>query len=205
MHPARSDPTGPIVYVSVSSAREIDEILRLQMANLPAALTPEALASQGFVTVRHDRSVLRRMNDATPGLVAKAGGRVVAYALVMPRDFAPAVPILRPMFEMLDTLSWRGRALRSDPRWFVVGQVCVARGYRGLGIVDGLYRRMAECYADRFDIAITEVATRNTRSRRAHARVGFQTFHVYPDPTTGEEWHLIALDLAAHRAAVRPE
>lgn len=48
------------------------------------------------------------------------------YALVMPRDFAVDVPILRPMFDVLDSLSWRGVSLRGHSRWFVVGQVCVA-------------------------------------------------------------------------------
>jgi hypothetical protein len=202
--PPEDRPAEPVTYVSVSSADEVDEILRLQAENLPAALTAEALASQGFVTVRHDPAVLRRMNRAAPGVVAKAGGRVVGYALVMPRDFAADVPILRPMFDVLDTLTWRGLALCDHARWFVVGQVCVALPYRGIGVVDGLYRRMAECYAERFDLAITEVAARNGRSLRAHARVGFETLHVYPDPTTGEEWHLIALDLAAYRTGGRP-
>jgi hypothetical protein len=56
---------------------------------------------------------------------------VFGYALVMPRDFAVDVPILRPMFDVLDSLSWRGVSLRGHSRWFVVGQVCVALAYRG--------------------------------------------------------------------------
>jgi hypothetical protein len=53
-----------------------------------------------------------------------------------------------------------------------------------------------ERYGGQFDFTVTEVAARNRRSLRAHARVGFQTLHVYPDATTGEEWDVIALDLA---------
>lgn len=147
------------------------------------------------MTVRHDESVLRRMNEETPSIIAKAGGRVVAYALVMPRGFADDVPILRPLFEMLATLAWHGAPLRDNPRWFVMGQICVAEGYRGSGIFDGLYRTMAERYGTEFDFTVTEVAARNTRSLRAHERVGFRTLHVYSDQTTGEEWHVIVLDL----------
>ena len=55
---------------------------------------------------------------------------------------------------------------------------------------------MADRYGDRFDFIVTEVAGRNTRSLRAHTRVGFQTLHVYAHATTGEEWHVIVLDLA---------
>jgi hypothetical protein len=161
------------------------------------------MASEGFVTVRHDAVVLQRMSEATPAILAKASGRVVGYALVMPRSCAADIPILRPLFEVLDTLSWQGVSLRSNPRWFVMGQICVADGYRGIGIFDGLYRTMAETYGDRFDFTVTEVAARNTRSLKAHARVGFQTLHVYPDPTTGEDWHVIVLDLVRVREAPR--
>jgi GNAT superfamily N-acetyltransferase len=154
------------------------------------------MASEGFVTVRHDPSVLLRMNEAAPAIIAKAAGHVVGYALVMPRSFAADVPILRPLFELLDTLSWKGVSLRDNTRWFVMGQICIAAGYRGRGIFDGLYALMAEKYRDRFDLTVTEVAARNTRSLRAHAHAGFQTLHVYPDATTGEEWHVVALDLA---------
>jgi hypothetical protein len=120
----------------------------------------------------------------------------------MPREFSADVPILRPMFAMFEALSWNGAALRDNPRWFVMGQICIADGFRGRGIFDALYRSMAACYRDRFDFVVTEVAARNRRSLRAHARVGFRTLHVYPDATTGEQWHIIALDLSGAAAAV---
>ena len=188
-----------IVFTTVSTTDEVSEILELQARNHPAVLTSETMAREGFVTVRHDPSVLRQMNVVTPAVIAKAGSRVVGYALVMPREFAADVPILRPFFNLLGTLSWNGVALGGNPRWFVMGQICIADGYRGIGIFDGLYRTMAETYGDRFDFTVTEVAARNRRSLRAHARVGFRPLHVYSDATTGEEWHLIALEFAEDR------
>ena len=181
-------------FTTVSTPGEVSEILELQAANHPSALTPETMVREGFVTVRHDSSVLRRMNEETPAIVAKAAGRVIAYALVMPRSFAPHVPILRSLFERLDRLSWKGTPLRDNPRWFVTGQICVAEGHRGKGIFDGLYRTMAERYGDRFDFTVTDVATRNARSLRAHERVGFRALEVFTDTDTGEEWNVIALD-----------
>ena len=171
------------------------QIHALQAANLPTALTPTQQAAQGFVTVRHDMPVLERMNEVTPAVIAKERNRVVGYALVMPRDFASDVPILRPLFDVLESLTWRGMSLRENARWFLMGQICIADGYRGSGIFDRLYRTMAHHYRDRFDFTVTEVAARNPRSLRAHARVGFETLRVYADATTGEDWHVIALDL----------
>ena len=192
-----------IVFTTVSTADEVFEILDLQARNHPAVLTPETMAREGFVTVRHDPSVLRRMNVVTPAVIAKAGSRVVGYALVMPREFAADVPILRPLFDRLDALSWNGVPLGGNPRWFVMGQICIADAYRGAGIFDGLYRTMAETYGDRFDFTVTEVAARNPRSLRAHARAGFRPLHVYSDATTGEEWHVIALEFAGDRRRAR--
>ena len=192
--------SGSIEFTTVSTPEQVSEILELQAGNHPSALTAETMAREGFVTVRHEPSVLRRMNQVAPAIIAKAACRVVGYALVMPRSFAADVPILRPLFELLDTLSWKGVSLRDNPRWFVMGQICIADDYRGIGIFEGLYRTMAETYRDRFDFTVTEVAARNPRSLRAHARVGFQALHVYPDASTGEEWHVIALDFAEWRS-----
>jgi ribosomal protein S18 acetylase RimI-like enzyme len=201
--PAKGAMSEPIEFTTVSTAADVGEILALQAANLPSALTPDTMTSQGFVTVRHDRAVLQRMNEAVPSIIARAANRVVGYALVMPCSFAAEVPELYPMFEMLDTLSWNGVSLRHNARWFVMGQICIDEGFRGIGIFDGLYRTMSERYRERYDFTVTEVAARNTRSMRAHERVGFRTLRVYPDPTTGEEWHVIALDLAECLASFR--
>ena len=184
----------PVRFTTVASSDELRQIAALQAANFTSALTAETIASQGFVTVRHDVDVLERMNRTAPAIIAKDGDRVVGYALVMPREFASDVPILAPLFRMLDTLSWNGVSLRDSPRWFVMGQICIADGYRGRGIFDGLYRAMADAYRDRYDFIVTEVAARNTRSLRAHARAGFGTLRIYPDSTTGEDWHVIVLD-----------
>lgn len=190
------DADAPVRFRPLAGDSEIEAVLRLQAANHPSALSAEAIASQGFVTVRHEPDVLRRMSQVAPGIVAVADERAVGYALVMPRTFAADVPILAPLFAMLETLSWTGVPLATNPRWFVMGQICIAADYRGRGVFEGLYLAMAAHYRDRYDFTVTEVAARNTRSLRAHAKVGFETLHVYPDETTGERWHVIALDFA---------
>ncbi len=182
-------------YTTVSSAEEVQQILDLQALNHATVLDADTMREQGFVTVRHDPEVLLRMNRTTPAIIAKAGERVVGYALVMPREFAAEVPVLLPMFAMLDKLEWKKEALRTNPRWFVMGQICVAEGCRGQGIFDGMYLKMKEVYRKQYDFTITEVAERNTRSIRAHERAGFQILHQYSDETSGEQWRVVILDL----------
>lgn len=181
-------------YTTVSSVEEVQQILDLQALNHATVLDADTMREQGFVTVRHDPEVLLRMNRTAPAIIAKAGDRVVGYALVMPRAFAAEVPVLLPMFAMLDKLEWNKEALRTNPRWFVMGQICIAEGYRGQGIFDSMYLKMKEVYRRDYDYTITEVAERNTRSIRAHERAGFQTLHQYPDETTGERWRVVILE-----------
>lgn len=185
-----------MLFTIVSDTSEVRQILDLQAQNHVSTLSAETMARQGFVTVRHDPAVLQRMNEAAPAVIAKDGDRLAGYALAMPREFAADVPVLLPMFDMLGRLSWKGIPLRDNPRWFVMGQICVATDYRGMGIFDGLYLKMKEVYGPRYDFTVTEVAERNTRSLRAHERVGFRPLHTYHDETTGETWQTIVLELS---------
>ena len=170
-------------------------MLDLQAKNHVSTVSPAVAQEQGFVTVKHDPAVLQHMNAVAPSIIAKDGDRVVGYALVMPRSFAAHVPILQPMFDLLDTLSWNGADLRTHPRWFVMGQICVAEGYRGMGVFDGMYQKMRELYRTDYDYVITEIAERNTRSIRAHERVGFETLHTFSDIVAGEDWRVVLLTM----------
>lgn len=171
---------------------DIHQILTLQQVNLPASITSEELEDQGFVTVQHTVELLLDMNAAEPQVIAKDGEQLVGYALVMLPGFAHRVPVLVPMFELLNTLIYQGRKL-ADCTYYVVGQVCVAKSHRGQGVFDGMYQQHQRQMSDRYDFVITEIATRNRRSLRAHARVGFETIHRYTAPN-GEEWDIVLWD-----------
>lgn len=170
-------------YRLARSDDELEQILALQRRNLEEVLAPGAARREGFVTVRHDLALLRDMNDAAPHVVAIGEERVVGYALVMLRSFAERIPLLAPMFALLDELL-------GDRRWLVMGQVCVDVGWRGRGVLDGLYRELRLRYEDRYDLVATEIARRNGRSSRAHARVGFELLHRHR-AEGGEEWDVV--------------
>jgi GNAT superfamily N-acetyltransferase len=163
----------------VESDRDLEGILALQRAN-------RAPTADGFVTVEHTLEILRAMHVLAPSVVARDHGEVVAYAIVMPVETRARVPILGPMFDMIEGL------VPPATRWYVMGQIAVASIHRGTGLFDALYAEHRARYRDRFDRVITEVATRNTRSLRAHERVGFRTVTTYRDTT--DEWALIEWD-----------
>lgn len=183
-----------IQYTTVSSDAEVEQILALQALNHRHSVDPATAASDGFTTVRHDPEVLRAMNREFPSAIAKSGDTLAGYCLMMAQSFRNRVPILQPMFAMLEGLSWRGEAMANHPRWFVMGQVCVAREFRGRGVFDGMYQELRRAYADRFDFVVTEISQRNGRSLRAHQRVGFETLHVYPDELADDIWEVVVWD-----------
>ena len=165
----------------VRDERELEQILALQQENLARNLPPGEIVSQGFVTVEHDLGVLRRMHALSPSIVAVEGEALAGYALVMPVECRTFVPILEPMFARLDALG--------TERYYVMGQVCVARPFRGRGVFDALYRAHRDALSGRYDRVVTEIATRNTRSMRAHERVGFTLLERYRDAI--DDWALV--------------
>ncbi len=167
----------------VQSEHELEQILELQCANLARNLSAEEIASQGFVTVEHSLEVLRRMHAIRPSVVAKEGEQLAGYALVMPVECRSFIPILEPMFERLDALGI-GRQ-----RFYVMGQICVDKRWRSRGVFDLLYFAHRRHLGSDYDCVVTEVAMRNTRSMRAHRRIGFEVIDRYRDAT--DEWALL--------------
>lgn len=170
---------------------DLPAILDLQRVNLPQQISAQEAQEQGFLTVQHDLALLQEMNDACAHTIAKDGSQLAGYALSMTRAFGDRIPILKPLFDLLDQLSWKGQALTEIP-YLLMGQVCVAKAYRGQGVFAGLYRAMQERMTSDFQIIVTEISTRNTRSLRAHAKVGFINIHQYQAPD-GEEWVVVGL------------
>lgn len=180
-----------LVATTVTTHAELDQVLDLQQKYLVTNIDKEEMQSQGFVTVQHTPELLQQMHSLAPSIIIKNGDEVVAYALVMLNECRHLVPALVPMFNSFDQLTWKGNFL-GEYSFYVMGQVCVAKAYRGQGLFDMLYHKHREVYQPQFDFIVTEVATRNKRSLRAHERVGFKTIHVYTDEL--DEWAVVLWD-----------
>ena len=172
----------------VRERTELEQILELQAQNLKLFVRPEIARTQGFLTAEHTLESLEQMHALAPSVVVHAGADLAGYALTMHSEARRCVPLLEPMFQMLDTLTWRGIVLASA-RYYVSGQVCVAEPYRGQGVFDALYAGQRASYAAQFEFLITQIATRNTRSLRAHERVGFEPIHRYRDAS--DDWLIV--------------
>jgi len=173
-----------IVYKSVSSEEELDQILVLQKNNLSEFISQTEKEKEGFVTVKHDFDILDRMNTQQPHIIAKHKDVVVGYTLCMTKNFGSDIEILKPMFTKIDEL------LDQNIPYLVMGQVCIEKAYRGKGIFNGLYQKMKLELQKTYNLLITEVASDNLRSLKAHKNVGFKTLTTYSSDNI--LWHIIS-------------
>lgn len=181
-----------ITYTTSNTKDELEGILKLQKENLAQGLTVDEIQSQGFVTVNHTYDVLKKMNDLEKHVIAKDDEAVIGYCLAMTKQSRFDIPVLVPMFDVFDQIVYKEKII-STVHYIVVGQVCVGKAYRGRGIFDSCYAAYKEFYSSKYDLAITEIASSNTRSLQAHKRVGFQEIHSYIDPTN-TEWIVVIWD-----------
>ncbi|HMG89084.1 MAG TPA: GNAT family N-acetyltransferase [Chryseolinea sp.] len=181
-----------IVYTTSQNDNELKGILNLQKANLARNLHQEEIENQGFVTVLHRLEDLQKMNAIEQHIIAKDDDTVVAYLLAMTEKSKFDIPVLVPMFEMFETIQYKNKPL-SKYNYMVVGQVCVHKKYRGQGVLDKCYDLYIDNFRQRYDFAVTEIATSNQRSLNAHKRIGFRTIHEYAAPD-GEQWAIVLLE-----------
>ena len=168
---------------------DLHQILRLQKLNLKNEISEQTKKEQGFLTVNHKIEELRLMLRTTPQIVAKENDQIIAFALAMLPDLGKLIADLNPMFMILEGLSWNSKSLKSY-QYYVMGQICVDAEFRGQGIFDQLYQKHREIYSTNYDLCITEISTSNTRSQKAHERVGFKTIHTHLDHV--DNWNVVA-------------
>ena len=174
-----------LVYKQANSDIELKQILALQQANLPKNLTNEEKISEGFLTVEHSLELLKEMNTACPHTIALDSEKVVGYALAMHPKFAEEIEVLKPMFKEIN------KVVSLNNNYPIMGQICIAKTFRGKGLFRGLYNNMKALLPLGFTKIITEVDTTNIRSIEAHQAIGFIELKRYW--AQEKEWSLIVL------------
>ncbi len=182
-----------ITYDTANSAEDLHQILALQQSNLRGNINKNEAATQGFVSLTHTYDLLKQMSHPYPHIVARHDGQVIAYALIMLREMAPWIPELEDLFTHISESTYRGKC-PDDASYFVMGQICVHKAFRGMGVVQKMYQTMAERMHAHFDYVITDISAMNPRSLKAHEKVGFETLAEY-QTETGDPWVIVIKDL----------
>jgi len=164
-----------IEVTRVSSPSEIIGIRDLQALNLKQNITAEEAIDQGFLTAAYTIKYLQEMNTASPSIIAKDGDKVVGYALVATKDIRNGHDLVKGLFDAIDQSEYNGKLL-SDVNYVVVGQLCVAKEYRGQDLVQKLYGHFKDCLSKEFTYLVTDKAQAKTRSLKEQKKKGFQIY-----------------------------
>lgn len=175
----------------VTSIAELAGIKQLQQANLRGWLSPEEKDREGFVTAEYSLEFLQLMHDAEPSIIATDGEEVVGYALVATRSVSRQHELLQYLVDVIDSTHYGGQSLRDQP-YVVVGQLCVSKNYRGMGLVQRMYDYYRQHLSGLYRYCLTDIDEKNPRSLKAHLKSGFRildTLHY-----EGSNWYIVIWD-----------
>jgi hypothetical protein len=178
---------------TILKKKEINSLLQLQSENLKINLDAQTIDSQGFVSFVYTPKVMTDMMKGGPQIVVKDNDLIIGYALTTTLDYGETITLMKPLIQKSRTLRFNNTPL-SELKYYIMGQVCVRAGYRGIGVFDMLYAGHKQFLSDKYDCVVTEIADDNKRSLAAHKRIGFQTIHEYFDDISQKHWHLVLWD-----------
>lgn len=177
-----------LVTTLVHTEEELQQIYDLNQQNLKQNISAEEREQEGFVSWLYSIDLLQQMHQLAPSIIVKDDNKVVGYALATLPEARVFHPDLEEMFKGLETVTYKSQPL-FDYRFYCMGQICVAKEYRGQGLVNSLYQMHKEVYRPQYNFLLTEISTRNPRSQKAHEKVGFRTIHTRTDSM--DEWNVV--------------
>ncbi len=141
-------------------------ILDLQAANYSPNLTAAERAG-GFLSAEFTPLQIAAIAQDIGILVAEDAGALAGYLCAHRADMAPLPGVVEAMLRCVRAARYGEREL-GGARLFVYGPVCVARAWRGRGVLRALFGALCARMARRFEYGVTLVAAQNPHSLRAH-------------------------------------
>ena len=173
----------------VTSPKELEQIQELNHQNLKANLSPNEQLEEGFVSWPYPLKLLEEMNRLAPSIIVKQEDEVVGYALVTLVEASAFHEDLKLMLANIKAVHYKGRPL-AQYKFYLMGQVCIKKGFRGKGVFNLLYQEHKKVYGKDYELLVTEISAKNKRSLKAHEKMGFETIHKYK--IDDDEWIVVA-------------
>src|ERR1051325_2216597 len=124
----------------VTTEHELLAIHCLNQENLKQNLDKRTQEQEGFVTWLYSLELLEKMHQLSPSIIVKDNEKLVAYALTTLKESKAFHPDLQTMFRNLEPVQYKSNPL-SSYQFYCMGQICVAKEYRGKGLVNMLYQK----------------------------------------------------------------
>jgi ribosomal protein S18 acetylase RimI-like enzyme len=180
----------PEIGLAIES--DLSDIAGLQQENLARNVSEEERQQQGFVSVETTPELLQEIAEQEGIIIARAGEKVVGYLMPMSVEHGKQIPLLDPFIGRFKHIQFEGKPL-DEYRYCILGQACVAKNYRGRGILEKLYQELETRLADKYDLGVSEIGANNPRSLRAHlGKIGLKVAERYS--AEGRDWFIVILD-----------
>lgn len=128
----------------------------------------------GFVTTLFSNTQFEDLIVKEDGLaVAIHGDEVVAYAMAASWQYWCNWPLFQHMIADLPRNSFHGHRLSCE-NTYQYGPICIHRDYRGSQVLPNLFEFSRRQMVSRFPILITFINRINSRSLRAHTKLGLE-------------------------------
>ncbi len=176
---------------TVKSEKDLQQIQKLNQQNLKKNLLEDEMVQEGFVSWFYSLDLLKKMHSLAPSIIVKDDDEVIAYALVTLKEASTFHNDLQAMIDNLQSVVYKGRRLLLY-NFYLMGQVCIKRNFRGKGVFSLLYQEHKKVYYPKYDLLITEISANNKRSLKAHEKVGFKNIYIYHDKM--DEWNVVGWD-----------
>jgi L-amino acid N-acyltransferase YncA len=175
----------------VTTEDELAQIHQLNQLNIKQNLSEKEKEEEGFVSWLYSIDLLQHMHKLAPSVIVKDNDKVIGYALVTLKEASEFHSDLQTMIANLQPLQYKDKPLFTYS-FYCMGQVCIDKNYRGKGVFNSLYQHHKKIYQKQFNLLVTEISTNNSRSQKAHEKVGFKTIHTYRDVM--DSWNVVVWD-----------
>jgi predicted GNAT superfamily acetyltransferase len=143
-------------------------ILDLQSANYIANLSAHE-REQGFLSAQFTLEQTAQIAEDLGTIVAVIDDQIVGFVCASRNESETGSPVIAKMLESYDRMIFEGRALKSF-RSYIYGPVCLARDFRGRGLLRGLYQAQKKDLAGQFEIGVAFVSRSNPHSLETHVK-----------------------------------
>lgn len=171
---------------------DFDAILHLQKTNTPRSLTEKEKRQQGYIISEMTREHLQRINENVAILVACENGHLIGFVCLTPKTTQPCPPVVAAMLN--EASAQKRHPLLFGKRVFLYGPVCIAKAYRGRGVLRQLFEATKKYLYERYDTGIAFIADDNPHSLAAHVQgLGMCDISIFS--CDGKQYHLIAFSI----------
>jgi len=157
---------GSLAQYRRAVAGDYQEILQLQSANYITNLTEEERRS-GFLSAQFSFEQTAQIAEDLGITVAVLDHCVAGFLCAFRNEFPSGSPVIAEMLRHYPLFRFEDRPLSAFLS-YIYGPVCIARQYRGRGLLRGLYQAQKKDLGARFEVGVAFVSRSNPHSLRAH-------------------------------------